>query len=163
VPWIAPEAYLHVIFRPPPKQLLERAGSHLNFPKSVIELFTFHNGAQLFAGALWLDGVIEEGQLLDRTSRFGLLPFDIADANGIRRFDSARYLIIGGYRFDGSSVCVDRVSGQVGLKQRGDPTVRIGWPNIDRWLVDELERIGQLFADDGHFIGTSEDLAPPVP
>lgn len=161
VPWVAPEAYLHIIFKPPRRALIDTVDSRLRFPRSVLDLFAVQNGARLFTGAIWLDGIVEEGQLLDRTGSFGLLPVDIAESNAIRHFDGARYLIIGGYRYDGSRVCVDRVTGQVGIKQRGEPNVRDTWPNVERWLLDELERIGRQFTDDGHFIGTSEGLAPP--
>jgi len=65
VPWVAPEAYLNIIYKPAPPKLLSEIAGKLSFPLSVIDFLRQHNGAMLFSGSLSLFGVVEPGRLLN--------------------------------------------------------------------------------------------------
>ena len=106
VPWIGSEAYLNIIFRPAPEPLLSTLAKKLRFPPVFTGLLRTSNGAHLFSAALSLYGVVETAHLLDRRKSFSLPPFNIEEANAHWRFTPERILAIGGYRFDGSEVCI---------------------------------------------------------
>src|SRR5438105_465333 len=79
VPWVAPAAYLNIVFKPAPLNVLESVALALVAPPDVIEFLKMQNGAILFSGALNVFGVVSPGQLLNRKDNFGLPPFDIKD------------------------------------------------------------------------------------
>jgi hypothetical protein len=66
VPWVAPLAYLHVVFKPIEQRLLQSAIVGLEMPSAHISLFERQNGASLFSGAMSIYGVHPSGQLLHR-------------------------------------------------------------------------------------------------
>src|SRR5437870_1888415 len=70
VPWVGPEAYFNIIYKPASPDLLSEVSRKWQFPSSVIECLTKQNGAMLFSGALSLYGVVEPGRLLNRGDRF---------------------------------------------------------------------------------------------
>ena len=52
VPWVGPEAYLHIIYKPAPQDVLRDAIERLRLPVSEVEFLQRHNGGRLFSGAL---------------------------------------------------------------------------------------------------------------
>jgi hypothetical protein len=108
-PWVGPEAYLNIIFKPAPRDVLADAGSRLNIPFALTEFLAKQNGAILFSGVLSIYGTHWPGQLLNRSDTFSRLPFNIEFENSnCSPDDPARLLTIGGYGSDGSRVCIDR-------------------------------------------------------
>ena len=107
VPWVGPEAYLNIIYRGAPPELLSDVGAKLRFPAPVFEFLAKHNGAKLFSGALVLHGVVEPGRLLNRQDSFSLPPYNIEGASRSWRIDPQHLLVIGAYQFDGSPVCIE--------------------------------------------------------
>lgn len=163
VPWVAPEAYLNIVYKPAPPRLLDVVGTKLSFPSDVVDFLTQQNGAMLFSGALNIYGVVETGQLLNRRDRFSLPPFDIEGENGSWRLDRDRLLVIGGYRLDGSRACIDRSDSHVHVYQRGQRAPMRSWTSLERWVVDEVDRLGALFEDDGKRTGSESETGPPQP
>jgi hypothetical protein len=165
VPWIAPVAYLHVIFKPIGRQVLEEAGRRLRMPIPLSELLKTQNGAILFSGALSIYGVHAPSQLLNRSDPFSRLPFNIEDENNNwPPVNRTQFLAIAGYGFDGSQVCIDRTDSRVHLFHRASnalaPTPTFSWKNIEDWIVSETSRLSTMFDSRGKRI-VDERLTPP--
>lgn len=146
VPWVASEAYLNIIFKPAPPDILSETGARMRIPAPVLELLAQHNGAILLSGALSLWGVVRKGQLLNQSDRFSLPPFNIESEN--RSWpppDRERFLKIGGYGFDGSGVCIDRHNLNVAVFRRNEQKPYCSWKTLDNWLNDEIRRLVTLF------------------
>lgn len=160
VPWVGPEAYLNIIYRPAPIQLLSAVGAKLHFPDSIFEFLSQYNGAKLFSGALNLCGVVEPGRLLNRRDSFSLPPYNIEGANRSWSVDPERLLVIGSYQFDGSQVCIDRSNGRILLFKRKRVTPELSWELFESWLCKEIIRIRSLFDSDGRRLGPESETTP---
>ena len=146
VPWVAPLAYLHIIYKPAPHFLLEDLAEKLRMPKPCTQLLAKQNGAHLFAGALSIFGVHRQGQLLNREDPFLALPFNIEWENAeLKCLDRARFLAIGGYGFDGSTVCIDRRDGRVSVFRRDETNPLVSWCDLEDWVNSEVARLSLLF------------------
>lgn len=153
VPWVAPEAYLNIIFKPAPRDVLADVGARMRIPPPVMELLARYNGAKLFSDLLSLYGVVGQGQTLNRSDPFSLPPFDIELENqSWPPPDRNRYLNIGGYGFDGSEACIDRRSLQIVVFQRRAKEPYCSWPTLDDWLNTEIERLSELFDPSGKLL-----------
>jgi hypothetical protein len=161
VPWVAPEAFLNIVYRPAAARLLSEVADRWSFPSVVVDFLRRQNGAMLFSGALNLYGVVESGRLLNRADRFSLPPFDIERENKSWKFDSERLLVVGGYRFDGSRTCIDRMDGQIHVFRKGQRIPAVSWANFDCWLLGEIGRLCALFDEDGKRIGPESETGPP--
>src|SRR5579884_2722707 len=62
VPWVAPEAYLNIIFRPASRDVLPEIGAKVKIPEPFLELLARNNGAILLSGALSLYGVLRKAK-----------------------------------------------------------------------------------------------------
>ncbi len=146
VPWIAPEAYLNIIFKPAPPDVLSNVGTNMKIPAPFLQFLARYNGAVLFSGALSLFGVVRKGQLLHRADSFSLQPFNIELEN--RSWpppDRDKFLKIGGYGFDGSGVCIDRDSLGIFVFRREEKEPYSSWPTLDDWLNCEIRRLSEIF------------------
>jgi hypothetical protein len=161
VPWVGPEAYLNIIYRPAPHRLLLQVAERLRFPPTVIDFLQRQNGAILFSGSLSLYGVVEAGQLLSRQDGLSLPPFNIERENATWQFHPHRLLVVGGYAFDGSRACIDRSTGRVHLFKKKEPNPKASWPNLDHWLTNEIGRLRTLFDDNGRRIAPESETGPP--
>lgn len=149
VPWIGQEAYLNVIYRPARPQVLAEVGAKLRFPDPLFEFLSGHNGAKLFSGAFNLYGVVEAGNLLNRQDSFWLPPFNIEEANRVWRTHAEDLLVFGGYRFDGSRVCISRSSGRVFLFKKNACEPELCCGDLESWLPEEIARLCSLFDNEG--------------
>jgi hypothetical protein len=154
VPWVAPLAYLNIIFKPAPNEVLSDVARRLNMPAPLIEFLGHQNGVILFSGALYVYGVHCPRQLLDRQDPFSRLPFNIELEDYDRLpFDPDRFLRFGGYGFDGSTVCIDRTDCHVYLFKTGTvsllPNPSAAWHSIEEWLTEEITRLLVLFDEKG--------------
>lgn len=154
VPWVAPMAYLNIIFKPAPKDVLPDVARRMKMPPALVEFLGKQNGAILFSDALSVDGVHRPGQLLNREDPFLGQPYNIELSNyNWPPFDSKRFLAIGGYGFDGSSICIDRSDSRIYLFQRGTQTLArepsCSWLSMDEWLTNEIARLSMLFDERG--------------
>jgi hypothetical protein len=162
VPWVAPEAYLNIIYKPAPPAFLSTVAAKWSFPPAVVDFFSKQNGANLFSGALSLYGVVEPGRLLNRRDPFSLPPFNIEDENSSWKFDRDRLLVLGGYSFDGSTACVDRADGQIHVYRQRQKTPTVSWSSLSAWLTSEVARLGSLFDDEGRMTGLESETGPPA-
>lgn len=91
------EAYLHIVFKPAPSELLAEAEERWSFPRVVVDFLSKQNGAILFLQSLSLFSVFEPTGSSNRQDGFSLPPFKIERENQSRRFRSDRLLVVGGY------------------------------------------------------------------
>src|ERR1700730_7464063 len=94
VPWVAPEAYLNIVYRPAPEKLLFETAERWSFPPSVVDFLRRQNGAMLFSGSLNLYGVVEPGRALNRREPFSLPAFNIEPENKSWALHPDRLLVI---------------------------------------------------------------------
>lgn len=146
IPWQAPEAYLHIIYRPLPGDVIARSISGVPVPTPVVRQLNVFNGARLFAGALLVFGVRRSGDLLSRDGVLSLPPLDIVGENvGV---DQTGGFAIGIYPEDGALVQIDQHTGVVRCRREGDKAYE--WASLDEWLTSECERLGAMFDSVGH-------------
>jgi len=168
-PWVAPLAYVHIIFKPCPKDVLSAAARRMKMPTALFEFLARQNGAILFSDAVRIHGVHRPGQLLHRDDSFSVLPYDIEIPNrDWPPVDRARFLAFGGYGYDGSTVCIDRNDSQIYLFERGrrmlvrEPS--LSWSSIDEWLSSEISRSSVLFDERGkRLVDESQTLPHSAP
>lgn len=165
VPWIGQNAYLNVVFKGAPKDALRQITRELAMPISLTEFLAVQNGANLFSGAMSVYGIHHPGQLLYRADAFFDLPFNIEDENSSwPPYDSERCLAIGGYSFDGSTICVDRGDSRIFLFRRGQgrllATPERSWPSLDEWITSEITRLGFLFDRTGRRLVDESQTLP---
>jgi hypothetical protein len=164
VPWVAPDAYLNILFKPAPAKVLSLVGAKMRIPAPVLELLAQHNGASFLSSSLSLYGVVREGQLLNRSDPFSLPPFDIESENlSWPPPDRDRFLKIGGYGFDGSGVCIDRHDLRIVVFRRRKKEPYSSWLSLELWLDSEIHRLSELFDSSGKcLVEESQTLPSPT-
>jgi hypothetical protein len=160
VPWVAPLAYLNIIFKPPAPDVLQQAAEELRIPRDWEDFLKLQNGALLFSDDLYMYGVLRPGQLLNREDGFRRLPWNIDDADRESSPDRDRLLVIGGYGYDCTHVCVDRKDGRVYAFKRRQRRPIFSWPNTVRWVRDETARISCLFDETGRRLADEAETLP---
>jgi hypothetical protein len=162
VPWVAPEAYLNIIYKPAAPAVLKSVAEKWRFPAPLISVLSMHNGALLFSTAMNLYGVVAPPKLLNRQDRFLVPPFDIERENQFWPLDRDRLLVIGGYRL-GFRVCIDRNNCRVYAFHKKGPQLPVAsWDSIEHWLNSEILRLAKLFDNEGRRIGPESETGPPA-
>jgi hypothetical protein len=78
----------------------------------------------------------------------------------LRGFDRNRFVAVGGYSFDASTVCIDRHDESVHLFLRNDGEPKLTWSNLEHWIVSEINRLSMLFDPSGRrLVDESETVA----
>ena len=158
-PWIAPEAFLHVVYGPAPPELIDEVNRRLLLPKSLVDQLRVNNGAILFGGALTMFGAVGSRQLLNRADPYSLPPFSLEEENLSARLPED-VIVIGCYETDGSQVVLRRDNGIVRCdKPDGQPLAF--WTTIDEWLRSEYERLRQYFNREGRLLNEEHKPSPP--
>lgn len=165
VPWVASEAYLHIIFKPLPDDALVQTAQRLRMPLVLLDFLKVQNGAILFSGALSIYGVKPPGQHINRSDPFSRPPIDIEHENSNwPPYDPDRFLAIGGYGFDGSGVCINRKSFRIDFFNRGEgslsETASFSWNSLDEWVRDENSRLSTLFDSTGRRLVNESETVP---
>jgi hypothetical protein len=165
LPWISPEAYLNIMYKPASPLLCADIGESLRVPRSLNEFYKTYNGVCLFLDGLRIYGCVPEDNPLDRSNPFALPPFDIKTPN--EEFDwhmgKANLICIGSYGYDRSMVCMDRNDQSIiCFKGTNFSEKRKTWANLDTWIKEELIRIGRMFSADGHSLVQRNLMIPGV-
>lgn len=164
VPWVAPLAYLNVIFKPAPEKILIEAIRRLCIPPAFSEFLAIQNGAILFSGALSIYGAVQPGQLLNRSEPFSLPPFSLDRYNDMNLSPASSFLTIGQYTFDGTRVCMHRHFLDIHLFRKGEAesmgTGSFVWKSLDQWLTNEVLRLSVLFDHEGHRLVNESETLP---
>jgi hypothetical protein len=154
VPWVAPLAYLNIIFKPVAPALLRVTGERLRIPQVLLLFLKSYNGASLFSDDVNIYGVHRPGQLSDPDNVYLALPFDIeAENQSWPSHDPERFFPFGGYSWDGSRVCIDRTDNKVHMFRRGRSGLQsqseMQWLSFEEWLTTEIARLSFLFDESG--------------
>jgi hypothetical protein len=165
VPWLAPLAYLNIIFKAPDRSDLIKASLDLRLPPLVADFFSLQNGAILFSGAMCIYGIVPKQRLLNRSDPFNRLPFDIAHENNRwLGHDAERFLVVGSYDYDSSRVCVDRRDFTVHSFKTEQRTLATtpsySWQGFEQWLTEETSRLAMLFDRDGRLLVDKSQTLP---
>jgi hypothetical protein len=167
VPWVARDAYLHIIYKAAPAEVRAFVDRQLNFPSSLGEFYVRWNGARLFLPrVLAIYGCLPEHYLLDRKNPFKSLPFNVLEVNrevgrGLRQ---RNLIAIGSYSFDESLVCMERDSEEIQCFFGEDFTrQRKSWPSLDDWITQEIIRLSLFFDEEGRLLVDEEQLLPGYP
>ncbi len=161
IPHVAPEAYFHVTYPPLNNtqidSLEEAIGRELPF-----ELHAFYhktNGIKLFGYSLSIDGLRKS---YVRTGDEAWQPYSIITPNTLERPPHADEALVffGGYRGDGSRLCMTPHSSVVYRCEFGTARVLNKWSSFDEMLTSELNRLSTLFDEKGRKIDAD---APTVP
>jgi len=165
VPFVAPRAYLHAIFKPTSAEVYQKRTAELGITGPVADFYRLYNGAILFSGAIAIYGLLPDTYQLNRKDWFEkALPYNILEPNRqyesqLRRRDQ---LYVGAYGLDLSAVCVTRKEGAVTCYEGdGFKKVRAVWPSFCEWLRSELIRLSACFDEYGHQL-TGDDLLLPT-
>lgn len=160
-PWVAPLAYLHIVFKPVPISEIEENASQLNLPSYWHEFLSIQNGAILFSSALSIYGAVNSNALLNRMDDFDRQPFSILDEN--RSWPPKNHkkeVVIGGYGYDGSIAVLDKESGSLSVEDRKTHRPLKKWNSPSDWLDDELSRLSKLFDEAGRITVGRERTLP---
>ena len=157
VPWVAPLAYLNIIFKPLPDQARENSLRKFVVPPPLAEFYRLQNGAILFSGALSIYGFRVAGQLLNREDPFARLPHNIEDH--WQKLE-AELLPFAGYSFDGSRVFIGRSDCKVYVSRGTEPAPSCMWKCLEEWIHGEISRLSSLFDRRGKQLA---DLSFTVP
>ncbi len=159
IPWVAPEGYLHWIFKPAPTGDLDRVCAELRISDEWRDFLEQQNGARIF-NVLDIYGVREKNALMIRNSS-DHKPFDIADSNQPRKLPpQGDRLCVGSYSYYRSRAMLDRESGEVHVVEQNTPRVIATWPSAEVWLSDEAARLRLLFSEDGHLLADEKYTDP---
>jgi hypothetical protein len=160
-PWVAPKAYLHIIFKGASASALSEVGNLMRLPQSWRETLLLQNGAVIFSGAMSVYGLHASGALLNRKDVFEGLPFSIvAENRSWPPKDPERHVVIGSYDFDGTRAILDRQDGSVIAMPRKNETILNHWPDTDSWLTEELDRLSKLFDEGGRMRVSEQETLP---
>jgi hypothetical protein len=163
VPTVGSSAYLNIVYKAPPRSILEEVDRDLHFPESLKRFYADWNGARLFVGALSVYGCLSNGRSFDRTDPFRLPPFDVREINRefAKQTKSAGLICIGSYSYDRSIVCIHRETQSVFCCVGKDFSKRRQeWADLDQWLTEETGRLSFLFDSTGTRLVDKELLLP---
>src|SRR5690242_7479753 len=76
-PELGSAAYLHVVYKPANRQLMDAVAGKLAMPDDFVHFLRVQNGAFLFSNSLHVFGVVPKAELLKRNDPSSLPPFNI--------------------------------------------------------------------------------------
>jgi hypothetical protein len=148
-PWIAPLAYVHIVFKGASEQALDDCNSKLSLPQHWTEFLSVQNGAILFSGAMSMYGANETGAPFNRKGDFERGPFRITDSNLSWPKVRQSEVVIGGYSYDGTLAVLNKEDGAVSAMTKGSYNLRATWSGSEEWITGEMDRLAKLFDQSG--------------
>lgn len=152
VPWVAAEAYLHIVFKPCPKTTLVPAVKRLRIPEKFVRFYETQNGFHLFSDRVYMYGIHRPGQLLARDRKWYDLPYSIENPRLWYFRNHEHFLPIGGCGPYGSSVVLDRrdLSIKYFYDEGKEPVTE--FKSLEDWLLPEIERLRKMFEKKGRLL-----------
>jgi hypothetical protein len=161
VPHVAPEAKLHLIFPGLTEKDVDYMEAELgvDFPNVLTVFYFAHNGISLFSGSLSIYGLRRN---YDRTGDNVWQPFDILVTNTFESPEDLKTnnILIGGYKQDGSRLCIDCSNGKVYRCSRESAKPLNEWSSFDEMILQEAQRLSKLFDDQGKLIKEVKSTLP---
>jgi hypothetical protein len=154
--------YFHTIFKPLPVSAIEEIPFAKQLTNEWGRFLSIQNGASLFLGALHLYGLTKPGQLLYRGLDLDLFqPFGIEGQNSdFRWLHKDRFILIGGYGYDGSRICQERDTGGIVVFDRGGSIKKAVSSSPFIWLEEEIARLSLLFDHQGNCLVSEHETVP---
>jgi len=117
------------------------------------------NGFHFLVNVFSMDGLRRNYK---RTGDSIWQPYDIITPNTIERPKNSppHYLYIGGYNWDGSSLCMDTKTDKVYRCKRWTSEILNTWENLEDMLSSEPQRLIKLFDDSGKKIDPERPTIP---
>lgn len=158
--WIAPLAYLNIIYKPARPEVLVEIDRILRLPDPLKRQLSVNNGLKLLSRSIFMYGVVSQAQLLDRSSPLTLPPYSILTANRESQKLEDKSVLFGGYRHNDSRVFIDRGNHSICcISADGRTTAR--WRSLDEWLYLEYNRMEKYFNVTGRLLDeTNLPLSP---
>jgi hypothetical protein len=158
-PWIGKAAYLNIIFKPALEIEIKGASGELRIPEVWQSFLGVQNGGILFS-SLSVYGILALGQLHGRTRGVLTQPHNVRLENRERSPDYERFLAVGSYTFDGSTVCIDRTDGSAKLFYRRNPAGVHLNDSAPDWMAGEVTRLSSLFDSEGRCVCAESETVP---
>ena len=161
VPFVAPQAWFHILFPPLDEAALGQLERSLMrpIPGPYRDLLRVTNGLHLFGGELAL-----YGRRTDYSRKPEIrLPFDLTDPNVHERPRAAdpSWFIFSFYQEDGSPAYMDPKDNRVYRGSRDLTRPRLNqWSSLDDYLEQEIGRMAPLFDERGRL---RDDSIPTTP
>ncbi|MFC1926048.1 SMI1/KNR4 family protein [Chloroflexota bacterium] len=165
IPAVAPEAWLHCVYSPLNIESIKEIERRLDMPLpiSLIILYSFTNGMNLFSDSISIWGVREN---YIRTGDAVWQPYDLVDMNlpCERPRDANKSIVfIGGYNWDGSSLYYDAKASSPEAIYRcsRDSVIPLNqWTDLWAMLEEEIVRLSCLYGEDGLAINPDTPTIP---
>jgi len=148
---IAPLAWLHAIYRTLNDEDIIQIETELNTVlPSTFKFFlqNYSNGLGIFVSKFYLYGLRKQ---LGRSIEASRQPFSLDIPNVDERPANAKpnHFFIGGYKWDGSKLYIDKNTNKVHYCDRWDVTSLYQWKSFEEMIVSEVKRICNLFDENG--------------
>jgi hypothetical protein len=163
VPWVAPKAYLNIIYRAADEETQKDIINPMHLPVELREFFYRYNGARLLSSSLRIYGFRPKDFVFTRSGWGALATFDLIESN-INHFGHlamSPLLIFGSCGPDVSLIFIERVSEKVFCAE-GDNLnkIRKSWKSFNHWLEEELTRLSDCFDKNGRQLVDDEEILP---
>ncbi len=151
VPHIAPQAWLHEIYAVLGDEDIEGLESALGrtLPADYVEFLKCANGINIFSDSLSIWG---KRNLYTRKGEDAILPYDLISLNEEKvRYIPRDWVVFGSYSWDGSIMVYDLKKDfkKVARCSLDSNEVLHEWPSLWSWIKLEVERLSNLFDDNG--------------
>lgn len=162
-PFKGSEAWINIIY---PKVITEEISlleKELNstIPKDYkYFLMNYSNGGNFLSSTLSLDGL--RRRLTRDPKANSRQPFSIITPNVYERPENAKenYFFIGGYKWDGSLLYIDKDTNIVHCGSPDDATSKVQWSSFEEMLLSELKRLYTFFDDEGRELDEDVSTLP---
>ncbi len=161
IEWLAPEAYLHVLYGPLGDRELLLLESQIErpIPEELKEFYRWTNGLSLFAYKLTIDGWRED----DARGGDGMWePYSLVVPNVFERpVDAPQGMVFfGGYEDDASLLGMMPDAPEIYRFAHGSVNVLNKWEDLWTMLTCEADRLSQLFDNNGCIIDSTAWTTP---
>ncbi len=161
-PHIAPQAWLHTLYRGLEPTEVKMTESELNtdIPENYAQFLAFSNGLNLFNTTLNLFGRRENYERVNEIN--ARQPFALGIINIDEKPENSKdnYFFIGSYDWDGSLIFINKMTNKVHRCNRDDAEILNTWTDFNEFLKTEILRLKLLHNDNGTEIITDGKTIP---
>ena len=162
IPYVGPYAYLNIIFPPATMEIQRQKILPLNLPSEIALFYQNYNGASILNGSIDIYGFLPDSYSLNRRNWKDILPYDIMEDNITEdgNFPNNK-LIFGSYGYDRSDLIIDINDGTVICENvEKDETFSIRWPSLTNWYESEIDRLNEIFDENGKLLTDIKNTLP---
>ena len=164
VPHVASQAWLHKIYNGLADEQIDKIEDELNLkiPIDFREFYKICNGINIFSNSLSISGMKLS---YERTGEEAIQPYCIIVTNyGRPEGCPDSWIFFGSYQWDGSKVFFDLKNGldssKVYYSEEDSLEIKKEWPDFYTFLLDETQRLSELFDENGVELDDSISTIP---